>query len=111
MQNNSPDTTTLANGPAAAAILAGGIGCCAMGIFYVLGNVSPALNRLLSFYKPAGALSGVSTAAILIWLAAWGLLHTRWTTRDVNLRRVGLWSMLLLVAGLLLTFPPVARLF
>ena len=99
------------NGPAAAAILSAGAGCCAMGVFYVAGNVSPALNRLFSIYKPAGALSGVSMGAIALWLVLWLVLDRRWAKADVPIGRVGAWSAVLLGLGLLLTFPPIARLF
>ena len=101
----------LGNGPAAAALLAAGAGCCAMGVFYVAGNVSAQLNRMLSVYRPAGALSGVSIAAIVIWLAVWVVLDRRWTMTDVRMGRVAAWSAALLLAGLLLTFPPIARIF
>ena len=99
------------NGPAAAAIVAAGAGCFLTGIFYVLGNASAACNRLFSIYKPAGALSGVSTAAILLWLIVWFVLDRRWAKTEVSVGRVGLWSAILLAGGLLLTFPPVAPLF
>ena len=106
-----PNTVEPVNGPAAAAIVAAGAGCFLMGVFYVLGNASAACNRLLSIYKPSGALSGVSTAAILLWLIVWFVLHRRWARRDVNMGRIGLWSAILLAGGVLLTFPPIARLF
>ena len=41
----------------------------------------PALSRVLNVYKPTGPLSGVSTAAIVMWLAAWAMLHYRWQGR------------------------------
>ena len=111
MEPNHSKGDVLGSGPAAAAILAAGTGCCAMGVFYVAGNVSPAMNRLFSIYKPAGALSGVSTAAIVLWLVVWVVLDRRWAETDVELGRIGIWSAVLLGAGLLLTFPPFARLF
>jgi hypothetical protein len=101
----------LRNGPAAAAILAAGAGCCAMGVLYVAGNVSSTLNKLFSIYRPAGALSGVSSGAIAVWLVLWVVLDRRWARAEVAMSRIGLWSAVLLGAGLLLTFPPVARLF
>ncbi len=109
--NRTEDQVELGNGPAAAAILAAGAGCCAMGVLYVAGGASPALNRILSFYKPAGALSGVSTGAILLWLVLWAVLDRRWARVDVNMGRIGTWSAVLLALGLLLTFPAIARLF
>ena len=111
MSTSRDDENVLSNGPAAAALLSAGAGCCAMGILYIAGNVSPIMNKVLSIYKPAGALSGVSTGSIIVWLVLWAVLARRWAKRDVELNRVGIWSAVLLGAGLLLTFPPIARLF
>lgn len=83
----------------------------AMGVFYVLGDASAACNRLLSIYPPAGALSGVSTARCFASLVVWVVLHRKWPGRDIPMGPVSIWSLLLLAGGLLLTFPPVARLF
>lgn len=101
----------LPNGPAAAAILAAAFGCFAMGLFYVVSGASAVCNRLLSMYQPAGALSGVSVACCIVWLAVWALLHSRWQRRNVAMRPISILSLLLLAGALLLTFPPVARLF
>lgn len=101
----------LRNGPAAAAIVAAAAGCFAMGVFYVLGNAFPTCNRLLSIYQPAGALSGVSTACCIVWMLVWGVLHKKWHGSDIAMPFVSISSLLLLGGGLLLTFPPIARLF
>ena len=66
------------NGPGAAAVLAAGIGCFAMGAVSVVADKLPALARLLNIYRPTGPLSGVSTVAIVVWLAAWAVLHYYW---------------------------------
>ena len=89
-------------------MIAAGVGSSACGVFYVLGGVKQ-LSPLFTLYPPSGALSGVSTAAILIWLATWFLLVRIWKNRDVNLRLASRVSIVLLLLGLLLTFPPLAR--
>jgi hypothetical protein len=94
----------------AAALLAAGVGAAACGVFYILGGVK-ALGPYFNLYKPSGALSGVSTAAIVVWLVTWGVLGSRWKDRPVNMRRIGTVSLGLLLLGLLLTYPPIARLF
>jgi H+/Cl- antiporter ClcA len=48
----------------------------------------------------------VTLAAIVVWLVAWLALARRWRHRDVSLRLVNLAAMAMLVAALLLTFPP-----
>ena len=98
--------TDLPNGAAAAAILAVGIGALALGVFALAGDASPSINHALSFYVPTGALSGVTTLATLIWLAAWLVLGLRWGRREVPMARVNAAAFTLLAAGLLLTFPP-----
>ena len=51
-------------------------------------------------------MSGVSTAEMVVWLAAWFVLARRWAGRDIRLLWVNLALALMLMAGLLLTFPP-----
>ncbi|RZF30458.1 hypothetical protein EVC45_08240 [Paraburkholderia sp. UYCP14C] len=99
-------TGTLVNGPAAAAILAAGIGCFLVGLFALAGDASPAISRLFTFYKPTGALSGVTTTAIVIWLLTWYGLSRRWGDRTVQLGRIIPASFVLLALAVLLTFPP-----
>ena len=62
------------NGPGAAAILAAGVGCATLGILAMAGDASPTISKLLIFYNPTGALSGVTTVSIIVWLASWFVL-------------------------------------
>ena len=98
---------SLTNGPAAAAILSAGIGCAMLGILALAGDASSTIKDLLNFYNPTGALSGVTTIAIVAWLASWFVLARLWATRTVNLARINAAAFLGLAIGLLLTFPPV----
>jgi|SRR5271166_4104409 len=98
--------TDLPNGPGAAAILAAGIGCAALGILALAGDASPAIGKLLNFYNPTGALSGVTTIAIVVWLVVWFFLARTWERQMVNVTRINLVSFALLAIGFLLTFPP-----
>jgi hypothetical protein len=101
----------LPNGPGAAAILAAGIGCAAVGIVTLSAEVSEVIHDLLNFYNPVGPLSGKTTVAIIIWLAAWFVLSRLWRTKTVAMRQVNLAAFILLALGLLLTFPPIWGLF
>jgi hypothetical protein len=101
----------LTNGSGAAAILAAGLGCFAIGVIAVIADKSPAVKRALVFYKPTGALSGVTTTAILLWLVSWAVLEWRWKSKSVDLVRINLVAFVLLAVGLLLTFPPIGDLF
>jgi hypothetical protein len=94
------------NGAGAAAIVAAGIGCAAMGIFSFAGDASDAIGRLLNFYNPTGTLSGVTTLAIIAWLVAWFVLDRLWHGQTVSMVKVSVVSFVLLAIGFLLTFPP-----
>jgi hypothetical protein len=61
---------------------------------------------MLTFFKPTGALSGVTTLAILTWLISWAILARVWRNRNVNMVSVNVIAFGLLLVGLLLTFPP-----
>jgi hypothetical protein len=100
------DLGELPSGPGAAAILAAGVGCLALGVLAFAGDAWPQLKAVLAVWRPSGPLSGVSTGAVLIWLAAWLALHRRWAVREIDLGPVNLAAAAMLVAALLLTFPP-----
>jgi hypothetical protein len=101
----------LPNGFGAAAVLAAGVGCFAIGAVSVVADKVPALARMLNFYKPTGPLSGVSTVAIVAWVATWGVLHFLWRRRNVGSGRIVAIALVLLAGGVLLTFPLIGDLF
>lgn len=102
----APDPPTLPNGPAAAAILAAGVGALALGVLALAGDALPAVAGALTFWPPSGPLSGVTTLAVALWLVAWGVLSRRWSGRELALGRINAAAIAMLAAGLLLTFPP-----
>ncbi len=99
------------NGAGAAAVLAAGIGSFLVAVFAILADKVAPIKSMMNFYKPTGPLSGVTTCAIVVWLAAWALLHWRWSWRSVEVGRVTVAAFILLFLSLLLTFPPLADLF
>jgi hypothetical protein len=107
---DSTAASQVPNGPVAAAILSAGIGCFVLGLLAVIGDGSAAAARALTFYFPTGPLSGVTTSAILVWLAAWFVLARRWRSRTVVMIKVNAIAFVLLGLSLLLTFPPFADL-
>jgi hypothetical protein len=102
----SQDVDKIPNGPGAAAILAAGIGCAAVGILAFAGDASATIGKWLNFYNPTGTLSGVTTLAIIIWLIAWLVLAKRWETKTVDANKINILSFVLLAVGFFLTFPP-----
>ena len=92
-------------------VLAAGIGAFLIACFAILADQSASIKSLMDFYKPTGPLSGVTTCAVVLWLASWAVLHSRWRNRNLAMARVSAIALILLLVGLLLTFPPVADLF
>ena len=106
----TPEVTTGASpdGPAWAALVSAGIGGLGFGILTDLSEIFPdRAKHLLQFYPPAGSLTGVAVCAIVIWAAAWFGLHVRWNGKQIKHKRTLMAVTLLLVlAALVLTFPP-----
>ena len=95
------------NGPVAAALLACGIACCALGVLAVAGDGSKRIASILNLYNPTGPLAGVTTVAIAIWLVAWAALSAHWRGKQVAFAKASTAAFVLLALGLLLTFPPI----
>jgi hypothetical protein len=104
------NTPSLPNGSGAAAILAAGTGAFALAVLAVAADKWTQWKPALSFYKPTGPLSGVTTMAIVVWLVTWALLEWRWRTRTVAMARVNAFAFVLLLLSILLTFPTIADL-
>jgi len=98
------------NGSGAAAVLAAGIGSFALAVLAIAGDRVAGFAKLMTFYPPTGPLSGVTTSAIAVWLAVWAVLEWRWQKKAVALGKIAAAALLLLILGLLLTFPPLADL-
>jgi len=94
------------NGAAAATLLSVGLGGLVLGALALAGDAIPAVAKALNIWNPTGPLSGVTLAAIVVWLAAWLVLSRLWSTRTLDMRLIGGVSAAMIVAGLLLTFPP-----
>lgn len=102
---------TLANGPAAAAVLAAGIGTVALGLLTTLAEAIGPLKQALNFYDPVGPLSGKTTIAVVVWLVAWAVLYGIWRSKNVDFGKVFTAALVLIALGLLGTFPPFYELF
>lgn len=97
-------TPAQTNGAAMASVLAAGVGALAMGLFVVLNEAG--LFAAPTLYAPAGGVTGRTTFATLVWLAAWGVLHARWRAREIATGRVLVLTLFLIGVGVLGTFPP-----
>ncbi len=101
---NAPEGT-LTNGPAAAAILASGIGSLALGLCTTLTQAISAVSAALNFYNPVGPLSGKTTLTVVVWLVAWAVCHRQWRQTQVDLAKVFTAALIMIALGLLGTFP------
>lgn len=97
------------NGALWAAILASGIGAFAVGLMVILNESG--IFGAPTFYGPAGGVSGRTTIAAVIWLVSWAVLHGLWRDREVGGERVTAIAAVLILLGLVATFPPVWALF
>lgn len=100
-------TQRLPNGAAAAALLSAAIGCLVIGLMTVGTEVSEGLKQALTWYKPAGPLTGKTGIGIIAWLISWAVLHSKWKDYDVDFASIFRWAIVLLIVGFLLTFPPI----
>lgn len=98
-------------GGAAAALVSAGIGSLFLGLFTTGAVLSEGLKSFLNLYNPAGPLSGKTAFAIVAWLVSWFFLNSSWKDKDYDLNRAFNIFLVLLVIGLILTFPPVFEAF
>jgi hypothetical protein len=104
MAPTEDQVTAPAIGAAMAAIMAGGIGAFAMGLFVILNEAG--VFAAPAIYGPSGGVSGRTTFAVVVWLIAWVVLHSRWKGRQVDSGRVFTMALILIGLGVLFTFPP-----
>jgi hypothetical protein len=99
------------NGPAAAAILAAGIGCFALGVLVIVSEALPAFKNALGLYGPVGPLSGKTILQVVIYALTWAALAYAWRGKSVPFGRVYVATLILVGLGLLGTFPLVYQAF
>ncbi len=109
MTGTPGERVDVSNGAALAALLAAGIGAFALGLIVILNEVGA--FTVPAIYAPSGGVTGRTTLAVVIWLIAWAIMHRRWKGREVQTGRVQTAALILTLLGVVLTFPPVWRLF
>ncbi|MBM4141546.1 MAG: hypothetical protein FJ242_08740 [Nitrospira sp.] len=101
----------LTNGPVAAAILSAGIGSMVLGLFTTLAEAIDSVKKALVFYNPVGPLSGKTTLAVITWLVSWIILGSLWKNKQVSFSGISAASVILIILGLIGTFPPFFEIF
>ncbi len=103
--------TDVANGPAAATFIAGGIGSAALGLIIPLSEAIPAFKTWLAWNKGVGPLTGKVIIPSLIFFVVWIVLGFMYRGKNTNMRRALTISFVGMIIGLLGTFPPLFDLF
>jgi hypothetical protein len=94
------------SGPAAAVILAAGLASFTLGLLSVLTAASASVSNALTLSDGVGDISGLTTAATVVFFSSWGLLAIALRRADPPLVRVAAATAALIALGLLGTFPP-----
>jgi len=93
------------SGPAAAVVLASGVGTFVLGLFTTLNEASSGMNDFLRFSDEVGPLSGKTVIAAGAFFVAWAVLGFMWRGREISWRPVLSATVVLLALGFLGTFP------
>jgi hypothetical protein len=92
-------------GPIAAAILAGGVGCLALGVLTTLAEASTTIKDWLDVNSDVGPLSGKTIGAVVVWLVSWVVLHVIYRDKPFETRRALTIALILVALGVIGTFP------
>lgn len=98
-------------GPAAAAMMAGGIGAAALGLIIPLSEAIPAFKTWLTWDAGVGPLSGKTIVPMILFFMSWLILGLIFRNKNVSVRAALAVSFVGLAIGLLGTFPPFFDLF
>src|SRR5512133_4040632 len=85
------------SGPAAAAILAAGIGTLVLGIMTTWAEASTGFADSLQWNDRVGPLSGKTIISAIAYFGAWGVLHLLWRRSNPPLQRI-VWITVFLIA-------------
>jgi hypothetical protein len=94
-------------GPAAAALIAAGVGCFMIGLFTTIAEYNTTVKDGLNWYKPTGPLTGKVGVGVIAWLIAWAILHFALKDKNPKIQTVAIWAFTLIALGFALTFPPI----
>jgi hypothetical protein len=99
------------DGPVAAAIIAGGVGAFALGLYTILAEVSASFKTLATLSESVGGLSGKAVFAVVTWLVVWAGLHVALRAKSVDVTKATLIALVLIAVGVVATIPPIFTMF
>lgn len=92
-------------GPAAAVLLATGLGALVLGILTTINEASEGVHDFLQMYDRVGPLSGKTILAGAVFFGSWGILTAALRRQNPPLKPVLVVTAILLVIGFVMTFP------
>ena len=90
-----------------ASMIGSGIGALVLGIAIVLAEVNTGIKTFLTWNSGVGPLSGKTGVSVIAFIVSWVILHYAFQRKAISLMTSFIITVVLLVLGLLLTFPPV----
>ena len=90
-----------------ASMIAAGVGSLVLGIGVVLAETNADIKKFLNWVGPVGPLSGKTGLSVIAFILSWVILHYAFQRRAISLTRSFIVTIVLLVLGLALTFPPI----
>jgi hypothetical protein len=96
-----------------AAFIASGIGTFVLGLAVIVTEMKAGvgIKNALNFLNPVGPLSGKTTVSVIAFIVGWVALHFAFKNRGIKLTTSFAITIVLIVLGLLMTFPPFFDLF
>jgi hypothetical protein len=105
--DTATETAATMDSAVGAAFVAAGVGSLVLGLALLGAEVSPGIKSFLNWVGPVGPLSGKVGLTVIAFIVSWVGLHFAFRTRAVKLANSFAISLVLIVIGFLLTFPPV----
>lgn len=103
--------TAQIDGPPAASLIAAGIGAVTLGLFTTLAEASTGIKDFLQWNDRVGPLSGKTILAAIAYFASFLILGFASRGKTFALRSVLIAAGVLVLLGVLLTFPPIFQAF
>jgi len=102
---------TRIDGPPAASLIAAGIGAVALGLFITLAEASTGMKDFLQWNDRVGPLSGKTVLAVVAYFGSFLILGLAWRGKTFALKSILVAAGILVLLGLLFTFPPIFQAF
>lgn len=107
----TPETADKPFAPVAAVFLAAGLGAVVLGVLTTLSEASTGIGDALNWFNSVGPLSGKTIISCAVFFVAWAILGVVLKGKEPAPDKVFIWTGVLVVIGLVLTFPTFFQLF